>query len=200
MQLWGDRLPDRDSAELVRELYALENDGKPEPSGSQDMIGLVYPGISRLDYDHDFAGGIFPIHIETKTDPRIAGWLEKVLHIIPVMPRPEGYNPLGVKNLDEDWIQRLGQSGKDCFDSIVSMDSRMLGASLNECMSCWQAILPDTVSHPTITLDLLQILQHYQNLYEGAMYSGCGGGYLFVISEQSVPGSFGIQVRLGDRS
>src|SRR5512143_1496187 len=40
MQMWGRRLPDRDPAELVRELYAAENTGKPEPSGSQDMAGL----------------------------------------------------------------------------------------------------------------------------------------------------------------
>lgn len=31
-------------------LYEAENKGKAEPSGSQDMIGLVHPGINRLDY------------------------------------------------------------------------------------------------------------------------------------------------------
>lgn len=200
MKLWGNDLPARDPAGLVRELYAVENDGKSEPSGSQDMIGLIYPGISRLDYDHAIAGGIFPAHIESNTDLSIAHWLEKVLHVIPVMPRPEGYNPLGVKNLDRDWIQRLGQSGKGCFDAILSMDTQWLGAALNECMSCWRAILPQTVAHPTISIDLMEILHHYQHRYAGAMYSGCGGGYLFVISEQDVPGSFGVKVRLGDRS
>jgi hypothetical protein len=196
MQLWGKNLPARNPADLVRELYDQENNGKPEPSGSQDMIGLVYPGISRLDYDYKFADGIFPMHIESDMNPGIAQWLEKVLHVIPVIPRPEGYNPLVEKNLDRNWIQRLGQSGKDCFNAILSMDSYKLGASLNECMSCWQAILPRTISHPTITLDLLQILHYYQSLYDGAMYSGCGGGYLFVISEKYVPGPFGVKVRL----
>src|SRR5512140_1020184 len=42
LRLWGGNLPPRDPAQLVRELYAAENEGKPEPSGSQDMIGLVY--------------------------------------------------------------------------------------------------------------------------------------------------------------
>src|SRR5947199_6789879 len=37
MRLWGGRLPDRDPAGLVRELYHAENDQQPEPSGSQDM-------------------------------------------------------------------------------------------------------------------------------------------------------------------
>ena len=46
MQLWSGALPDRYPAELVRELYAEENRGKAEPSGSQDMIGLIYHGVN----------------------------------------------------------------------------------------------------------------------------------------------------------
>src|SRR5512140_2874567 len=34
-RIWGDRLPDRPPADLVRELYAEENRGKRDPSGSQ---------------------------------------------------------------------------------------------------------------------------------------------------------------------
>jgi hypothetical protein len=45
--------------ELVRELYAAENDGLAEPSGSQDMCGLIFPGVSRLDYDASVDGGWF---------------------------------------------------------------------------------------------------------------------------------------------
>jgi hypothetical protein len=43
-KLWKNKLPNRPPEELVRELYEVENRGKTEPSGSQDMIGLVYPG------------------------------------------------------------------------------------------------------------------------------------------------------------
>src|SRR5512137_2141859 len=35
-QLWRGTLPKRPPEELVRELYAAENEGKAEPSGSQD--------------------------------------------------------------------------------------------------------------------------------------------------------------------
>jgi hypothetical protein len=28
------------------------------------------------------------------------------------------------------------------------------------------------------------------------MYSGCGGGYLYVVSDEAVPGSFRIKVRV----
>jgi hypothetical protein len=195
--IWDDRLPEGDPEALVRELYAAENEGKAEPSGSQDMAGLIYPGISRLDYDYAYQGGVFPCHVESNNDPEVARWLEGVLHIVPVAPRPEGYNPLGIKNLEVDRIQRLGQTGKDCYAAILSRDVAALGAALNECMLCWEAILPHTVRHPTITTDLMGVMRWYQARYAGAMYSGCGGGYLFVVAEEGVPGAFHATIRLG---
>ena len=195
LQLWQGQLPQRPLAELVRELYAEENRGKADPSGSQDMIGLVYPGVNRLDYDFAYEGGLFPRHIESNSEPQIVGWLERVIHMIPVAPRPEGYSPLGEKRLDANWIQRLGQTGKDCYAAILRRDASALGRSLNECMLCWETLLPQTVRHPTLTVDLVSLLHHYQSNYPGAMYSGCGGGYLYVVSEQEVPGAFRVQVR-----
>ena len=195
LRLWKGSVPNRDHAGLVRELYEAENAGRAAPSGSQDMIGLIYPGISRLDYDAEYEGGIFPRHIESSTDPTVARWLEQVLHILPVAPRPDGYDPLGRKNLDPDWIARLGHSGRACFEAILACNLKQLGASMNECMACWHAILPDTVEQPTGPVDLLALLTWYQERYPGAMYSGCGGGYLYVVSDAPVPGSFGIRIR-----
>ena len=57
LKLWKGRLPKRPPEDLARELYEEENQGKSEPSGSQDMVGLVYPGINRLDYDFAVQGG-----------------------------------------------------------------------------------------------------------------------------------------------
>ncbi|HSW48833.1 MAG TPA: hypothetical protein VLH09_01600, partial [Bryobacteraceae bacterium] len=196
LELWGGVLPDRPPEELVRELYRQENGDKAEPSGSQDMIGLIYPGISRLDYDATVEGGYFPSHIESCCDPAVARWLEAILHLVPINQRPEGYNPLGIKNLEPDWIRRLGQSGKDCYSAILAKDIGRLAASMNDCMSCWESILPQTVRHPAIKIDLAGILRYYQSRYGGAMYSGCGGGYLMVASEEPVPGSLHVKVRL----
>src|ERR1700733_2255043 len=67
MKLWKGKLLNRPPDELVRELYEAENRGKAEPSGSQDMIGLIYPGVNRLDYDYAANGGVFPTRIESLT-------------------------------------------------------------------------------------------------------------------------------------
>ncbi|HSV72980.1 MAG TPA: hypothetical protein VLH79_04410 [Chthonomonadales bacterium] len=193
--LWDGAVPAGEPSALVRELYAAENTGKAEPSGSQDMIGLIYPGISRLDYRADHESGLFPAHIETENRPAVVAWLEGVLHLLPICARPDGYNPLGEKRLDPAWIARLGRTGRECFDAIQARDVTALGASLNACMQCWQVILPHTVHHPTLTVDLKALLSAYQAEYPGAMYSGCGGGYLIVASEQPVPGALRIRVR-----
>jgi len=195
-RLWTGRLPNRPPADLARELYEAENKGKADPSGSQDMIGLVYPGINRLDYDFNVHGGVFPSHIETLNQARPARWLEKVLHLLPIEPRPDGYNPLGIKHLDPKWVLRLGRTGKDCFDAIRRMDVSALGASFNETMLCWEKLLPHVVKHPLIKLDLKAILKVYQKNYPGAMFSGCGGGYLLVASREPVPGAFKVTVRV----
>jgi hypothetical protein len=200
MKLWKGKLPKRRPEELVRELYDAENKGKADPSGSQDMIGLVYPGINRLDYDFKITGGVFPSHIESCNQPKVARWLESVLYLIPVEPRPEGYSPLGVKNLKPEWVARLGECGWDCYDAIVNRNAQALGASLNANMKCWETLLPHVVRHPLIRLDLVEMLRAYQKQYAGAMYSGCGGGYLLIVSEnQPVPGGFKVRIRTASK-
>ena len=198
MNLWGGRLPDREPAGLIRELYKAENAGKTEPSGSQDMAGIIYPGVTRLDYDYAYEGGYFPVHVESCNNPQIASWLEEVLFMIPVAQRPPRYSPLGEKNLDPDWIARLGESGKACYAAILARNAKALGSSMNLCMTCWGKILPHTTKHPSITVDLMALLGYYQNRYAGAMYSGCGGGYLYVVSEEPVPGAFHVKVRISE--
>jgi len=196
MQIWDGQIPKADPADLVKEAYAAENAERSAPSGSQDMAGIIYPGINRLDYDFNYEGGYFPAHIESNTDREIAQWLENHIYMVPIAQRPMGYDPLEEQNLDPKWIQHLGQTGQDCFAAILAKDARALGKSMTECMACWETILPATVRHRTINLDLVAILSYYQKRYCGAMYSGCGGGYIYVVSDESVPGGFQVKVRV----
>ena len=46
----------------------------------------------------------------------------------------------------------------------------------------------------------MPLLRAYQKDYLGAMYSGCGGGYLIVVSDREVPGGFKVKVRTGKQS
>lgn len=198
LDIWGESLPQRPKERLVRELYHAENTYKAEPSGSQDMIGIIYPGINRLDYDFRHDSGVFPIHIESCTSTRVARWLEKVLHLIPVEPRPEGYNPLAEKKFDPKWIAKLGQTGKLIFDAILKMDAPALGKAVNQGLKCWDVLLPQSMRHPVMKVDIMELAAAYQAQYLGACYSGPGGGYLIVVSEKPVPGAFQINIRTRD--
>jgi hypothetical protein len=44
----------------------------------------------------------------------------------------------------------------------------------------------------------MKIVSYYQTRYAGAMYSGCGGGYIYVVSEEPVPGGFQVTVRYNE--
>lgn len=197
LKIWNNELPKNKSREeLVKELYEAENKDKAEPSGSQDMIGLIYPGINRLDYDYKYEGGVYPCHIESNNDPEITQWLSRVINILTFMPRPPGFNPLAVKNLDPKWVRRLGEAGKNCFDAIARMDAKDLGESLNENMRCWDALLPYNLRDPVLAPELLDLLDFYQRNYHGAMCSGPGGGYFYVISDEPIPGAFHATVKV----
>jgi hypothetical protein len=196
LQLWNGEIPQGEPMDLVRKAYAAENEWRTAPSGSQDMAGIIYPGINRLDYDFHHESGIFPAHIESNTDPAIVRWLENHIYMVPINQRPLGYDPLEQQHLDPEWIRRLGQTGKDCYDAILAKDTAALGQSFNDCMACWETILPCTVYDTTINLDLMEILGCYQKYYYGAMYSGCGGGYIYVVSDEAVPGGFQVKVRV----
>jgi hypothetical protein len=195
-RLWNGTLPEGDPMQLIRELYEAENQGGAQPSGSQDMAGLILPGINRLDYDYGHYGGLFPVNVESCADEDVARWLGEILHLLPVAPRPDGYDPLEDRHLSAEWVLRLGESGKLCFHAIVTKNLRELGESMNECMRCWEALLPCTVRHRALKVDLLSLLASYQSRYAGAMYSGCGGGYLYVASEHEVPGAIKVKIRL----
>ena len=122
-------------------------------------------------------------------------WLESVIHLVPVGGHPDGYDPLETKRLDPTWVARLGASGRACYDAILAMDVVALGESLNECARAWDALLPNVYVHPTIATDLLGLLAGYAADHPGAMYSGCGGGYIIVASEEPPAGSARISVR-----
>ena len=53
---------------------------------------------------------------------------------------------------------------------------------------------------PVIRIDLMSLLKAYQHEFLGAMYSGCGGGYLLVVSDKKpVPGGFQVRVRVASK-
>lgn len=188
IKLWGDRYPEGDHELNAKLLFGAENPpGKEYISGSQDHIGLIYPGINRLFYSGDY----WPEKIDSTTDPDICDWLTSVLHLVPLEPRPQGYDPLKIMNLEKPLIQALGESGNRCWESIINKDIIGLGRAMTDTILSWKKILPLTV--PDYVMDELET-KYFPN-YPGAITSGSGGGYVIVASEKPVEGAIGIKVR-----
>jgi len=104
------------------------------------MIGLIYPGVNRLELPVRPRGRGVPKHIESNNDPQIARWLEKVIHLIPVAPRPDGYNPLGGEEPRCGLESRSSvRRARGCYEAIVGRDAKALGRSMNQCMQCWES-------------------------------------------------------------
>jgi cytidyltransferase-like protein len=186
IELWDGQLPQGDPERMAQLLFGAENPpGNQYVAGSQDQIGLLVPGISRLLYD----GKYWPHRIENTRDRQTCEWLESVIHLIPLSPRPMTYNPLEIKNLEFEWVKKLGESGALCYRSILNRDVVGLGDSLNLSLECWQRILPLTVEET-----LLTELRKYGS-HPGATFSGCGGGYNIVASDKEIEGALKTKIR-----
>jgi len=188
LELWGGKIPEGDTVRNAQLLFSAENPPYSKYiSGSQDQIGLLVPGINRLFYE----GGYWPEKIDNCTDPDICEWLSDVLHLIPLDPRPIGYNPLAEKKLKKEFVMELGESGTLCWESILKKDVYGLGNAMTASFLAWKKILPYTV--PDWVMEEMET-KYFPN-YPGAITSGSGGGYVVVASKNEIEGSFKIKVR-----
>ena len=188
LELWGGHYPAGDPIKNAKLLFGAENPpGSKYISGSQDHLGLLNPGISRLYY----TGSYWPEQIDSTADREICSWLSDVLHLIPLKPRPTGYDPIKEKHLTRKNIQELADAGELCWQSILKMDVAGLGRSMSDSFFAWKKILPFTVPDQLMK----EVKSNYIEKYDGAITSGCGGGYAVVASEKEIPGAIKIKVR-----
>ena len=56
--------------------------------------------------------------------------LTSVIYLVPLEPRPLGYDPLKVMNLEKHLVKELGESGEKCWESILKKDINGLGKAM----------------------------------------------------------------------
>jgi len=188
MELWDQNFPKGDLIRNAQLLFGAENPPYSKYiSGSQDQIGILTPGVNRLYYN----GGFWPEKIDSCVDPEICEWLSNVLHLVPLEPRPEGYDPIKVRNLEPDIVKALAESGNNCYDSILRKDVIGLGKAMTQTFLSWRKMLPFTV--PDWVLEEME--NKYLYNFPGAITSGSGGGYAVVASETMIEGAIKIKVK-----
>ena len=191
IELWGPRLPVDDREKLARILFCYDNPpGTKVISGSQDAIGIVYPGLAKSDY----AGEYWPSNITSVTDEATLQFIERVVHLVPLGPRPEGFDVLGARHITTEKAKALSEATERCWEGILAENVLGFGGAVREAYQAQIAMFPDMIS-PNIE----ELIRTYQNQALGWKLSGAGGGgYLVLISDEPIPHSINLCIRRAD--
>ena len=188
IELWQTDLPEGDRAKLAKTLFAFENPPGTEIfAGSQDAIGIVYPGLNRLDYH----GQYWPEKITSRPDEKILRWIELHWYRVPLGPRPPGFDVFQGKSITPARVRALAAAAEGCWNAIEKMDLEEFGRQFRASYEAQIAMFPQ-MSNTAIK----KMIRHYAPVSAGWKLSGAGGGgYLVLVARQSVPGAIQLKIR-----
>jgi cytidyltransferase-like protein len=186
--LWGPRLPGGDLEKIAKILFCYDNPpGTRVISGSQDAIGIVFPGLNISHYKGEY----WPIKIESIHDELTLQFIERSLYLIPLGPREPGFDVLENTNIDTQGAKALSDATMSCWHAILCHDLPGFGHSLRAGFEAQVAMFPNMCT-PMVD----ELIQHFQPKALGWKLSGAGGGgYLILVSEQPVDGAIQILIR-----
>ena len=191
IELWQTDLPGGDLEKTARILFAYENPpGTKEFSGSQDSIGIVYPGLNRLDYSSEY----WPNKITSVDDEEILSWLEDRLSLVSLGPRKSSYRVRHDTRLTPARVRALAAAADGCWQAILSRDEREFGRQMRASFEAQTRIFPRMLDH-----NVRAAIKQYAGKSLGWKLSGAGGGgYLVLVGRPPVPGAIQLKIRRKD--
>ncbi len=189
IELWQTDIPEGDKEKLARTLFCVENPpGTSYVSGSQDSIGIVYPGVNKLDYPRE---KYWPNQITSVTDENTLEWIEQHLWLINLSPRDNGYNVLSDTKIDTKGAQLLADAAEEVWKAIADKDLKAFGAGVKKSFEAQIAIFPHMIN-PYI----LEQIKFYESQALGWKISGAGGGgYLVLVSDHPIRNGLQLKIR-----
>jgi len=189
IQLWQTDIPDGDHELLARTLFSFENPpGTKYVSGSQDSIGIVIPGVNKLDYE---CCQYWPTAITTITDPAILSFIETRLWFINLSPRGSEFDVLSDTVINKDNAKELADAATECWKAILEKDSNAFGNAFRRSFEAQIAMFPHMVNEA-----ILAQIEEYSPMALGWKLSGAGGGgYLVLVSDHAIPNAIQIRIR-----
>ena len=191
IELWQTDIPVGDRAKLAKVLFSFENPpGTTEFSGSQDSLGIVFPGLNRFDYK----GAYWPVKITSVVDEQALNWLENHLHLVPLGPRKSGYQVLKGTHISAARARALAVAADGCWRAILKRDATSFGKFFRESFEAQTAMFPNMVN-----AGVRSTIKRYADVALGWKLSGAGGGgYLVLVTEKDLPGAIKIKIRRVD--
>jgi len=188
IQLWKADIPEGNKEILAKTLFSFENPpGTKIISGSQDSIGIVYPGVNKLNYGKE---NYWPDSIELETNSTILEFIEKHLYFITLSPRIGEFNVLTNTVINQANAKNLAEAANKCWQAIQNQNLQDFGNAMRESFEAQITMFPNMV-----TSHILEIIDSYKEKALGWKLSGAGGGgYLVLVAEKPIPNA--IQIRI----
>ena len=189
VELWHTDIPEGDPGLLARTLFCLENPpGTTYVSGSQDAIGIVFPGMNRLDYAR---GEYWPEKITPVQDPEVLDFIEQHLWFITLPPRDGAFNVLDRTNITADGARALAEAADGVWEAILARDINAFGRWYLASFEAQVAMFPLMKSRV-----VSETIEQYRDKALGWKLAGAGGGgYLALVSDQPVENAIRIRIR-----
>ena len=191
IELWQRDLPGGDREKTARMLFSYENPpGTREFSGSQDAIGIVYPGLNRLDY----RGEYWPSQITTVDDEEILRWIEERLHLVTLGPRKSDFRVRKDTRITPARVRALAAAADGCWRAILARDEKELGRLVRASFEAQISMFPRMMDSNVRTA-----IKQYSGKSPGWKLSGAGGGgYLVLVGQRAIPGAIQLKIRRPD--
>ncbi len=188
IQLWQTDIPEGNKEILAKTLFSFENPpGTKIISGSQDSIGIVFPGVNKLNYGKE---NYWPDSIESEKNNDILEFIENHLWFITLGPRIGDFDVLVDTNINQPNAKNLADAAIKCWEAIKTKDIQLFGTAFRESFEAQVAMFPNMVN-PAI----MDIINNYKDEALGWKLSGAGGGgYLVLVSEKPVINAIQIRV------
>jgi len=188
MELWGPKIPPGNYEKLAKVLFCYDNPpGTEVISGSQDSIGLVFPGLACAYYE----GSYWPSHIEHRLDEPLLHFVESSIYLVSLGPRFADYDVFENSTFDRERAKALADAAECHRQAILSRDIVRFGQSMREEFEAQVAMLPNVMNDRVKAL-----IDEYGDRALGWKLSGAGGGgYMVLVSEKPIPGAIRVIAR-----
>ncbi len=188
IDMWGPRLPVGDPEKLSKILFCYDNPpGTKEISGSQDAIGIVFPGLAKANYEGDY----WPTSIERLQDEQALQFVENALYLATLGPRHAEFDVLADTVFDREKAKALADPTEDCWEAIKERDIVRFGRSIREAFDAQIAMFPNMMNDA-----VAQLIDKYKDVALGWKLSGAGGGgYLILVADKPIKNAVRIVAR-----
>jgi len=188
IDLWGPRLPAGDYEKLAKILFCYDNPpGTEIISGSQDAIGLVFPGLAKANYE----GNYWPGSIERLQDELALQFVENALYLVTLGPRHDEFDVLADTVFNRENAKALADPTEACWEAIKAKDIVEFGRSIREVFAAQIAMFPNMMNDSVV-----QLVEKYKDVALGWKLSGAGGGgYLILVADKPIENAVRIVAR-----